>query len=110
MGRFVDAIELLITQNYLSVSAGMRSNLQGQIKQANVEYNDKLKKGLEKGLAWGIAAEELSHRIWNDKELRKAVLQAMKEVRRIEKEDEKARLRNEQRDARTSDRTRRWTG
>jgi hypothetical protein len=112
LGRFVDAIELLLlpTQNYFSVPDGLRSNLQGQIEQANIKYNEKLKNGLEKGLAWNVAAEQLSQRIWDDKELRKIVLQAIKELRRIEKEDEKAKRRNEQRSARTSDGTRRWTG
>lgn len=109
-GKFVDAIEILLISRTLEASEGIKNNFRDLIKTANKRYNEKLREGVERDLAWRAAERELANHVWNNKELRKYVLAAMKELRRYEKEDAKAKYRNEQRAARTDARTRRWSG
>lgn len=109
-GNFVDAIEILLISKYSNIPDAEKDRIRDMIEAANRIYNENLRKLVERTVAWRIAERELAYRVWNDKELRKSVLSAIKALRKYEKEDAKAELRNEQRAARTADGTRRWTG
>ena len=109
-GKVVDAIEMLLINKYFGTPEDAKDKLRDLIKLANGNYNENLRNGIERSTAWRIAERQLADRVWNDKELRKAILFAIKELRKYEKEDAKAELRNELRATRTSSGTRRWTG
>lgn len=109
-GKVVDAIEMLLINKYVGTPEDAKNKLRDLIKLSNGTYNENLRNGIEKSIAWRIAERQLADRVWNDKELRKATLFAIKELRRYEKEDARAELRNELRAARISNGTRRWTG
>lgn len=109
-GKFVDAIEISLIGKDFDVLLDTKDKLKDLIKIANHTYNDNLRKGVERSSAWRIAERELAGRIWNEKDLRKTVLLAIRHLRKQEKEDAKAALRNELRATRTVNRTRRWTG
>lgn len=108
--KFVNAIELLLVSNYLCTPDDTKRKLRYLIKLANKNYNINLGRSIERSTAWRIAERDLADQVWNNKELRKTVIFAIKELRKHEKEDAKAELRNELRAARSADRTRRWTG
>lgn len=108
--KFVNAIELLLVSNYLSTPEDTKRKLRYLVKLANKNYNINLGRSIERSTAWRIAERDLADQVWNNKELRKTVIFAIKELRKHEKEDTKAELRNELRAARSADRTRRWTG
>lgn len=108
--RFVDAIEVLLLGNYFATPDDVKFRLKSMLKEADRLYGEELKKSTEKPLAWKVAERALAIKIWNEMELRKPVLLAIKALRKLEREDAKADLRNEVRAARTSDGTRRWSG
>ena len=73
-GKVVDAIEMLLINKYVGTPEDAKNKLRDLIKLSNGTYNENLRNGIEKSIAWRIAERQLADRVWNDKELRKATL------------------------------------